>query len=105
MSRNDSYLSSGIYSSTSRKMTERKKREAEQRGEQRVKIEPSHELIANEIKKIRDEIKLECISAIDSKMTAKEVQILREGAKWADSKIVSLQIRLNNILRQGVDNA
>jgi hypothetical protein len=100
--RNDGILNTGLSSASSRRYNEREQRKAEIKGQKKQLLTPSAEMIKAEIRKLRDEIDQEAKSVIDPKSTDAEIRAIVTGAKWADNKLMSLEMRLLNLLGRRV---
>lgn len=98
--RDDSILYTGMNSKSFVAEQVKKEDKRDQKETKRIQLQPYQELISTEISKLRDELSAELGNLIHIDTTEADVKSVVLGIRLADSKLVSLQIRLGNIVRQ-----
>lgn len=97
--RSDGVLYTGMNSRSFVEQKEKKVEQKEAKDSKRAQLQPYEEIIEQEIAKLRQEISLELADLIHVDMSKTDVKSVVMGLRLADSKLVSLRLRLSNIMR------
>ena len=99
MSRNDAGLITGLSSAATRRANYHAQQRSKDNQRQGAELKPHAEFIKDEITKLRNEITDEARNIIQFGSTNDEIRAITQGAKWADGKLESLLLRLQNNVR------
>lgn len=97
--RSDTLLYTGMNSHIYDKQKAKKTEAQDDRANKRSQLQPYEQIIDSEVAKLRQEIALELGDLINVDMNEKDIKSIVLGLRLADSKLVSLRLRLSNIMR------